>query len=199
MTGRLTLVALAVSLALMISPALAARVSPASCGAPGSTTLVHRGDLRIYRQGSAVWVCSTLYGHRIRLAQHATQVSLWTRPSRRTFAYAVAEGGPRGVFGSRDLKTGALLRGHVASADTSVTADQLVARADGSIAYIYSWIGGDTHDADNTVQKVDRTGFRGLDGDCVLCGNMIDTSFLRVVGSTVEWKDNSTVHSASFR
>jgi hypothetical protein len=199
MTRRLTGIALAVWLALMVSPALAARVSAVSCAVPGSTTLVQRDDLRIYHLNSAVWVCSTLYGHRIRLAQHATQVNLWTRPSRRTFAYAIAEGGPTGIFGSRDLKTGALLRGHVASAQTSVTADRLVARRNGSIAYIYSWIGSNTHDAGNTVEKVDLTGFRRLDSDCVLCGNVINTSFLHVVGSTVEWEDDSMVHSASFR
>jgi hypothetical protein len=199
MTRRLTGVALAVSLALMTSFALATEASAASCRAPGSTTLVHQGDLRIYRLGNSVWVCSTLYGRRIRLAQHATRVKLWKRPSRRTFAYAIAEGGPTGIFGSRDVKTGALLRSHVASAQTSVTADRLVGKRDGSIAYIYSWIGSNTHDAGNTVEKVDQTGFHRLDSDCVLCGNLIDTSFLRVVGSTVKWKDNSVVHTALFR
>jgi hypothetical protein len=155
-------------------------------------TQVRSGDLRIYRLNQSVWVCSTRYGHRIRLAAHTTRVDLYTRPNVTTFAYAIAGGGPTGIFGSRNLKTGVLVRGHTVPATyTSVISDRLVARSDGSIAYIYSWIGSNTHDAGNA-------GFKALDSDCVLCGNQIDTSFLRIVGNTVEWKDNSMVRSAPF-
>ncbi len=193
--GRATLAILVLTCSLV----LAGNASAASCSANGSTTEVHKGDLRIYRLAHSVWVCSTLYGRHSRLANHATQVDRYVRPSRQTFAYAIADGGPTGLFGSRNLKTGALLRAHTVSALTSVTVDRLVALADGSIAYIYSWIGSNTHDAGDTVERVDRTGFAMLDGDCVLCGNTIDTSFLRVVGSKVQWKDNSMIRSARFR
>jgi hypothetical protein len=126
-------------------------------------------------------------------------VDRYARPSRQTFAYAIADGGPSGLFASRNLRTGALLRAHTVSGFTSVTVDRLVALADGSIAYIYSWIGSNTHDAGDTVEKVERAGFHTLDGDCVLCGNSVDTSFLRIVGSTVQWKDDSMIRTAPFR
>jgi hypothetical protein len=200
MRHRVTRVlAMAFPLVLLFSLGLAGEASAASCSASGSTTLAHHGDLRIYRLGPGVWVCSTFYGKHIRLSNHATHVSLYVRPSRRTFAYAIAEGGPTGLFGSRDLKTGALLHAHTPSAETAVTADRLVALADGSIAYIYSWVGANTHDAGDTVEKVDKHGFSTLDSDCVLCGNSIDTSLLRIVGGTVEWRDNSAIRTAPFR
>lgn len=200
MTPRITRVlAMAVPVAFLCSLGLAGPASAASCGASGSTTEVHAGDLRIYRLGGGVWVCSTLYGRHIRLSSHATRVNRYARPSRQTFAYAIAAGGPSGLFASRNLKTGALLRAHTAGGFTSVTVDRLVARADGAIAYIYSWIGDNTHDAGDNVEKVDKAGFHALDGDCVLCGNSIDTSFLRIVGSTVQWKDDSVIRTASFR
>jgi hypothetical protein len=195
-TGVLTL---AVSLALLSSLVLASQASAASCAAAGSTTLVHQGDLRIYRLGNSVWVCSTFYGRHIRLARFETQVDRWRRPSRRTFAYAIAGGGEIGIFGASDLKTGVRLRRHVTASFTQVNVDRLVARRDGSIAYIFSWIGSNTHDAGNKVQKVDQTGFQGLDSDCVLCANQINTSFLKIVGSTVEWMDNSMTQSAPFQ
>jgi hypothetical protein len=191
--------AVAVPLVLLFSLASAGEASAASCSASGSTTLAHHGDLRIYRVGQGVWVCSTFFGKHIRLSAHATQVNLFVRPSRRTFAYAIAEGGPSGLFASRDLKTGALLHAHRPSAETAVTADRLVALGDGAIAYIYSWVGSNSHDAGDTVEKVDKHGFGTLDSDCVLCGNSIDTSFLRIVGGTVEWKDNSAIRTAPFR
>jgi hypothetical protein len=199
MKSRLTgIVTLAVSLVLLSSLALASQASAAPCGATGSTTLVHQSDLRIYRLGNSVWVCSTLYGRHIRLARFETKVDQWRRPSQRTFAYAIAGGGEIGIFGANDLKTGTLLHRHVTATFTQVSVDRLVARRDGSIAYIFSWIGSSTHDAGNKVQKADTTGFRGLDSDCVLCSNQIDTSFLKIVGNTVEWMDNSMVQSAPF-
>jgi hypothetical protein len=189
--------ALAVWLSLMSFLAFAGQASAASCAVSGSTTQVVRGDLRIYRVGNSAWVCSTLFGRHIRLTQHRPHVDLWKRPSRRTFAYAFGNGVPTAIFGSRDLKTGAVLHHHfVNSGFNSVTADRLVARRDGSIAYIYSWIGSNTHDAGNTVEKVDTAGFHMLDGDCVLCSNQINTSFLRIVGNMVEWMDNSMTKSA---
>lgn len=196
MKSRLTGV---VTLAVLSSLALAGQASAASCGAVGSTTLVHQNDLRIYRLADSVWVCSTLYGRHIRLAHFETNVDQWRRPSRRTFAYAIAGGGEIGIFGANDLKTGALLHRHVTASFTQVTVDRLIARRDGSIAYIFSWIGSNTHDAGNKVQKADTTGFHVLDSDCVLCGNQIDTSFLKSVGNTVEWMDNSTVQTAPFQ
>jgi hypothetical protein len=189
------------SVAILATPAFGA-----SCATPGSTTLVHTNDLRIYRQNHAVWVCSTLYGRRIRLARDARNVGLFRRPSRRTFAYAViASGGQRGVFGSRDLKTGGLLRGHVDSdQNLQLTLHRLVATPDGSIAYIYDYLMAD-HFAGVSVQKVDRSGFSVLDDSgCVEvsgnpnCSKNIDTTFLTIAGGVVQWMDNSMIQSAPF-
>jgi hypothetical protein len=191
--------ALAIPLGLIGSLAFSGQAHAASCAVKGSVTEVRKGDLRIYRVGHSQWVCSTLYGHRIRVARNAPRVDIYRGPGRQTFAYAIATGGPIGIFGSRNLKTGALLRGHkVAGRYISVTAHALVAKRDGSIAYIYSWIGSNTHDAGDTVEKVDKTGYHTLESACLLCGEDINESFLRIVGSTVRWKDGSVVRSAPF-
>ena len=189
--------ALVIPLAVIAPLTFSGQALAASCAVKGSVTQVRKGDLRIYRLGQNVWVCSTLYGHRIRLARRATHVDLYRRPARKTFAYAIADGGLRGVFGSRNLKTGALLRGHVvAGTYISVSAHSLVAKRDGSIAYIYSWVGGNSKDQGHTVEKVDATGFHTLDYACLLCGDYIDPAFLRIVGSTVQWMDHSMLRSA---
>jgi hypothetical protein len=220
---------LGAGLAVLTSAAiLATPAFGASCAAPGSTTLgttttgstapVRRHDLRIYRQGNAVWVCSTLYGHRIRLAKNVGPgaydygappdvrkfaYGLFRRPSTRTFAYAIADGGPRGVFGSRDLKTGALLRGHIVTDVNSVTVRNLVARPDGSIAYIYFASGA------YYVEKVDRTGFAALDStvcppgsDVIVCRGRIRAidpdGPLTISGPNVEWMDDGMIQTAPF-
>jgi hypothetical protein len=103
-------------------------------------TIVKKNDLRVYRVRNTVWVCSTLYGHRMRMAVNTTQVSLWRRPSTQTFAYAVPKGNG-GVFGSRNLESGALLRGHMFTSGTFfgvITIGALLAGGDGSLAYTYS-------------------------------------------------------------
>lgn len=109
--------ALAVPAALLASLAFAGHAVVALCAANGSVTINKKNDLRVYRVRNTVWVCSTLYGHRMRMAVNATQVSLWRRPSTQTFAYAVPKGNG-GVFGSRNLKSGALLRGHMFASGT---------------------------------------------------------------------------------
>jgi hypothetical protein len=200
------------SAALMFpGPALAA-----SCAAQHSTTVLHKNDLRIYRQNHAVWVCSTLYGRRIRLAQnagpgmydvvpppgpHKFAYGLFRRPSTRTFAYAIADDSFRGVFGSRDLKTGALLRGHVVDTGGAqlLRAEQLVARPNGSIAYIYEADAPASIEDSWAIEKVDRAGFQGLDGSCELCANSVSETFLAISGPNLEWMDNSITRSVPFQ
>jgi hypothetical protein len=172
----------------------------ASCAASGSVTQVRNNDLRIYRVGNTVWVCSTRYGHRIRLAQNATYVFTWRRPSRQTFAYAIEKGGGTvGVFGSRNLKTGALLRGHMGPGPFGgVTVDELVARADGSIAYIYSSGPPGDHEYGQAVEKVDTAGWQQLDTACTACGTNISTTYLQIAGATVQWSNSGALRSAPF-
>ena len=192
---RRTGVAVVLATTLGLLAGLPGSASAASCAVPGSTTRTHVGDLRIYSKNNSVYVCSTRYGKRIHLESHATNVDLYARIGRRTFAYAISHAG---IFGSRNLKTGALLHRHVVSVDTDESAEQLVVKGDGSIAYIYSWIGSNSHDAGNTVAKDDGTGHRDLDSDCVLCDNSIDTSYLHASGGTVQWKDNGMIQTAPF-
>jgi hypothetical protein len=193
---------LAIPAVLITSLAFAGQASAASCAANGSVTIVRKNDLRIYRVSNTVWVCSTLYGHRIRMAVNATQVTLWRRPSTQTFAYAVPKGAGA-VFGSRNLKTGALLRGHMFPSGTfgPVTITALVAKSNGSIAYIYSSGIQGTHEYAQSVEKVDTTGYHVLDSTCAVClpnGASVNTSFLQIVGGAVQWMDNSVLRSASF-
>lgn len=170
----------------------------ASCAVKGSKTLVSKKDLRIYRKGGAVYGCSKHFGKHVKLEGKTKSVDLYARAGK-MLAYATPSHGPEVAFGSVNLKAGVRVRHYVTSGYTEAEAEKLVVKKDGSIAFIYYWLGSNTHDAGDDVWKDDKTGSMLLDSDCVLCGNMIDTTFLQVQGNTVLWKDNGTIRSAPFK
>ncbi len=78
----------------------------------------------------------------------------------------------------------------------------LVAKADGSIAYIYTYNDGKSHVGGTVVYKDDSRGTSELDSSWYDPGgqrsNSIDTGTLYVVGNTVHWIDSGTDMSAPF-
>lgn len=183
-------------------PALA--TASAQCGPSGAHTLAADSRARVYASGGSVYGCANSSGHSYLLAANQSRLG---QPRVGKIALAGVDAAysetSHGVDTAsatvtvRRLDTGRTLRSLAATTqpvgpESFQSVDSLVVKADGSVAWIVVAPSIVRHSSQIEVDRADRRGEATLD-----TGRGINSSSLRLNGSSLSWRDGGTLRSST--